>query len=96
MAEEPRTEAQMRKSAELVVDVCFAVKEDDVVTIITDDRRKDEAEMVAAPRADRIRLWLEPGSAETSRSVRPCSRVSWRRADESTSWPDSSATTSSG
>jgi leucyl aminopeptidase (aminopeptidase T) len=47
MAEEPRTEAQMRKSAELVVDVCFEVKEDDVVTIITDDRRKDEAEMVA-------------------------------------------------
>ena len=29
MAEEPRTEAQMRKSAELVVDVCFAVKEGD-------------------------------------------------------------------
>ena len=53
MAEEPRSEAQMRKSAELVVDVCFAVKEDDVVTIITDDRRKDEAEMVAAVVSER-------------------------------------------
>lgn len=47
MAEEPRTEEQMRKSAELVVDVCFAVKEGDVVTIITDNRRKEEADMVA-------------------------------------------------
>ncbi len=45
--DEPRTEEQMRKSAELVVDVCFEVKEGDVVTIITDERRKDEAEMVA-------------------------------------------------
>jgi leucyl aminopeptidase (aminopeptidase T) len=53
MAEEPRSEAQMRKSAELVVDVCFAVKEDDVVTIITDDRRKDEAEMVATVVSER-------------------------------------------
>jgi leucyl aminopeptidase (aminopeptidase T) len=53
MAEEPRTEAQMRKSAELVVDVCFAVKEGDVVTIITDDRRKEEADMVATVVSER-------------------------------------------
>ena len=53
MAEEPRTEAQMRKSAELVVDVCFGVKEDDVVTIITDDRRKEEADMVATVVSER-------------------------------------------
>ena len=45
--EEARTEADMRKSAELIVDTCFGVEEDDVVTIITDDRRKEEAEMVA-------------------------------------------------
>ena len=45
--EEVRTEADMRKSAELIVDTCFGVEEDDVVTIITDDRRKEEAEMVA-------------------------------------------------
>ncbi len=53
MTEEPRTEAQMRASAELVVDTCFEVKEGDVVTIITDDRRKPEAEMVATVVADR-------------------------------------------
>jgi leucyl aminopeptidase (aminopeptidase T) len=54
MAEqEPRTEEQMRKSAELVVDVCFEVKEGDVVTIITDNRRKDEAEMVATVVSER-------------------------------------------
>jgi leucyl aminopeptidase (aminopeptidase T) len=54
MAEqEPRTEEQMRKSAELVVDVCFEVKEDDVVTIITDNRRKAEAEMVATVVSER-------------------------------------------
>lgn len=51
--DEPRTEEQMRKSAELVVDVCFEVKEGDVVTIITDNRRKDEAEMVATVVSDR-------------------------------------------
>ena len=50
----------------------------------------------AAPSADRISDRLLDGSAETSRSVSPCSRVSWRRAEESTSWPDSSATTSPG
>src|SRR5262249_19959505 len=53
MAEEPRTEEQMRKSAELVVDVCFSVKEGDVVTIITDNRRKEEADMVATVVSER-------------------------------------------
>jgi leucyl aminopeptidase (aminopeptidase T) len=53
MTEEPRTEAQMRSSAELVVDTCFEVKDGDVVTIITDDRRKPEAEMVATVVAER-------------------------------------------
>ncbi len=51
--QEPRTEAQMRASAELVVDVCFEVKEDEVVTIITDNRRKEEAEMVATVVSER-------------------------------------------
>jgi hypothetical protein len=50
----------------------------------------------AAPSADRISDRLDDGSAETRRSTRPCSRLSWRRADESTCWPDTSATTSSG
>lgn len=53
MAEEPRTEAQMRKSAELVVDVCFGVQDGDVVTIITDNRRKEEADMVATVVSER-------------------------------------------
>jgi len=53
MTSEPRTEAQLRQSAELVVDTCFEVKEGDVVTIITDDRRKPEAEMVAIVVAER-------------------------------------------
>lgn len=51
--DEPRSESQMRKSAELIVDVCFAVKDGDVVTIITDDRRKDEAELLATVVAER-------------------------------------------
>ena len=50
----------------------------------------------AAPSADRMSDRLDDGSADTSRSVSPCSRVSWRRAEESSSWPDSSAITSSG
>ncbi len=50
----------------------------------------------AAPSADRISDRLDEGSAETSRSARPCRRVSWRRADESTCWPATSVTTSSG
>ena len=53
MTEESRTEAQMRQSAELVVDTCFEVTDGDVVTIITDDRRKPEAEMVATVVAER-------------------------------------------
>ena len=51
--DEPRTEEQMRKSAELVVNVCFGVKEGDTVTIITDGRRKDEADMVATVVSER-------------------------------------------
>ena len=50
----------------------------------------------AAPSADRIRARLDDGSADTRRSARPCSRVSWPRAEESISCPDSSAATSSG
>jgi leucyl aminopeptidase (aminopeptidase T) len=48
-----RTEEAMRASAELLVDTCFEVTEGDVVTIITDDRRKDEAEMVATVVSER-------------------------------------------
>ena len=50
----------------------------------------------AAPSADRISDRLDDGSAETSRSASPCSRVSWPRADELTCWPEISARTSSG
>ncbi|KAA3640393.1 MAG: hypothetical protein DWP92_03150 [Armatimonadetes bacterium] len=52
-AEEPRTEAQMRASAELIVDTCFQVQEGEVITILTDKRRKEEAEMVATVAAER-------------------------------------------
>ena len=50
----------------------------------------------AEPSADRISDRLDDGSAEISRSASPCSRVSWRRAEESTCWPDCSAARSSG
>ena len=46
MTEESRTEAQMRQSAELVVDTCFEVTDGDVVTIGSTDvrfERKSEA-----------------------------------------------------
>lgn len=48
-----RTEEDLRKDAELIVDVCFEVKEDDVVTIITDNRRSEEADMLATVVSDR-------------------------------------------
>lgn len=51
--EEGPTDENMRQSAELLVDVCFEVTEDDVVTIITDSRRRPEAEMVATVVAER-------------------------------------------
>lgn len=51
--EEPPTEEQMRASAELLVDVCFEVIEGDVVTIITDSRRRHEAEIVATVVSER-------------------------------------------
>ncbi len=37
----------LKQDAELIVDVCFAVEEGDVVTIICDDDREDEARAVA-------------------------------------------------
>ena len=51
--EQPHTEEDMRKSAELIVDTCFEVEEGDVVTIITDNRRSEEAEMVATVVSER-------------------------------------------
>jgi leucyl aminopeptidase (aminopeptidase T) len=45
--------ASIRKDAELVVDVCMSVEEGDVVTIITDDSRQDEAHVVAEVCLDR-------------------------------------------
>jgi leucyl aminopeptidase (aminopeptidase T) len=39
--------ASIRKDAELVVDVCMTVEQDDVVTIITDDEHAHEAHAVA-------------------------------------------------
>ena len=38
---------QLLEDAALVVDECFSVEEGDVVTIITDDDREDEAKAVA-------------------------------------------------
>src|ERR687883_1553535 len=37
----------LRSDAELVVDVCMSVEQDDVVTIICDDEHRDQAEAVA-------------------------------------------------
>src|SRR4249919_3369235 len=39
---------QLLEDAALIVDVCFSVEEGDVVTIICDDDREDEAEAVAS------------------------------------------------
>lgn len=41
------TQAQIRQDAELVVDVCFSIEDNDVVTIITDDEHEDQARVVA-------------------------------------------------
>src|SRR5919198_3519960 len=40
-------EADLLKDAALIVDVCFSVEQGDVVTIICDDDREDEARAVA-------------------------------------------------
>jgi leucyl aminopeptidase (aminopeptidase T) len=48
----PDTEA-IRKDAELVVDVCFSIEADDVVTIITDDEHQEQAHIVAEVCVDR-------------------------------------------
>src|SRR3954468_5059864 len=40
--------SQLLKDAALIVDVCMSVEEGDVVTIICDDEREDEARAVAA------------------------------------------------
>jgi leucyl aminopeptidase (aminopeptidase T) len=40
-------ETDLKKDAALIVDVCFAVEEGDVVTIICDNEREDEARAVA-------------------------------------------------
>ena len=37
----------LEKDAELIVDVCMSVEEDDVVTIITDDEHREQADAVA-------------------------------------------------
>ena len=37
----------LRSDAELVVDVCMSVEQDDVVTIICDDEHRDQADAVA-------------------------------------------------
>jgi leucyl aminopeptidase (aminopeptidase T) len=41
------TPESIRSDAELVVDVCMSVEDDDVVTIITDDEHADQAKVVA-------------------------------------------------
>ena len=42
------TPEEIRKDAELVIDVCMSVEEDDVVTIICDNDHRDEADALAA------------------------------------------------
>ena len=39
--------SNLLEDAALIVDVCFSVEEDDVVTIICDDEREDEARAIA-------------------------------------------------
>lgn len=53
MNEMEKTEETLRSDAELIVDVCFEVAEDDVVTIITDNRRSPEADMLATVISER-------------------------------------------
>ncbi len=66
---EERTEAEMRAAAELIVDVCFEVKEGETVTILTDNRRSAEADMVATVVAERGG-W--PMVANNDTQVRAC------------------------
>lgn len=47
------SEAKIRQHAELIVDTCFSVEKDDVVTIITDDRHAHLAKVVADVAAER-------------------------------------------
>mgnify|MGYP001099798087 CR=1 FL=1 len=44
---------KLRADAELVVDVCMSVENEDVVTIITDDAHKDQASSIAEVVVDR-------------------------------------------
>lgn len=43
----------LRSEAELIIDTCFSVEEDDVVTIIHDDSRVEEARALAEVAVDR-------------------------------------------
>jgi leucyl aminopeptidase (aminopeptidase T) len=43
----------LQKDAELIVDVCMSVEEDDVVTIITDDEHREQADALARVVVDR-------------------------------------------
>ena len=47
------TAEEIRKDAELVVDVCMSVEEDDVVTIICDTEHRGEADALAGVALDR-------------------------------------------
>ena len=47
------TAEEIRKDAELVVDVCMSVEADDVVTIICDDEHRSEADTLASVAVDR-------------------------------------------
>lgn len=44
---------RLRRDAELVVDVCMSVEEDDVVTIITDDAHREQADALAQVAVER-------------------------------------------
>ena len=47
------TPEDIRKDAELVVDVCMSVEDDDVVTIICDNDHRQQADALASVALDR-------------------------------------------
>ena len=73
------TAEEIRKDAELVVDVCMSVEEDDVVTIICDTDHRGEADALAGVALDRgawpvimdIEAQVRRGRADTHFPMEP-------------------------
>jgi hypothetical protein len=61
------TAEEIRKDAELVVDVCMSVEEDDVVTIICDNEHRTEAADLGRD-ADRVHRVTPPRAPDRGRS----------------------------